>query len=66
MTGNELHYMKLPTAPRGSKKGWQSVSGKVPPVLYENFMALVGTEHKHPTDLVHEAVALLVESRRAA
>ena len=66
MADNELAiHANLPRASRNSKKGWQPVSGSIPPDLHQEFMAIVATGALR-TDLVHEAVALLVEARRAA
>jgi hypothetical protein len=50
-------------APRGSKTGWLVVSGEVPSETFDRLNLLSRTEGKARTDLVHEAVELLLERR---
>lgn len=66
MSDNALDLLrKLQPASRGSKTGWVSVTGQVPPELDEELTKLEATGLKR-TDMVHEGLALFIESKRAA
>lgn len=47
-------------AERGSKDGWQTVTGEVPPDLFDRLMALVRSLPAFRTDLVREGIELVV------
>ena len=66
MADNTLeHPQGLEVAPRGAKKDWVPVSGEVPPEVYKQFHRISADENKQRTDLIHEAVLLLIQSREA-
>lgn len=61
-----LRRPKLPRAQHGSKRDWATVCGAVPPEVYNDLDSIAVRERKHQTDLIHEAVELLIASRKAA
>lgn len=57
---------RVEPAPRGSKTDWKVVSGEVPEDTFNALDKLCREEGKARTDLVCEAVQLLIQSRTAA
>lgn len=60
--GKSLASKKMRSAPRGSKKGWVPVTAKIPPQMAERLEHLETVRGTLRTDLVQEAIALLLTS----
>lgn len=56
---------RVEPAPRGSKTDWRVVSGEVPPEVFDALNELCRRANRSRTDLVREAVELLLETRAA-
>ena len=54
-------HRKLQPAKRGDKKGWPTVSGQVPPKVFERLEAVIAASGKARTDAVREAVELYLD-----
>lgn len=69
-TDNPLKPTKLRRARHRSKRDdhgnpWPTVSGQLDPATYERFEALTQIENKWSTDLVREAIELLLKEKAA-
>lgn len=64
MAHNHLRILKVPAAPRGSKKGWASWTGQVPPDLNTRLLAILDDKAVHRGDLVAEALTLYAEMHK--
>jgi len=66
MADNHLPTIVRPAKP-GSKKDWVTISGEVPPEVGERWRGLIQRRGVFQTDLVREAVVLLLdrEERKA-
>lgn len=62
---NGLRLKKLPRAAHGSKRDWPAIAGQVPQDVYDRLDELAARRQVHKGDLVHEAVALLLEKHAA-
>lgn len=62
MTGNSLRDQKIAQSPRGSKKGWPTVSGQVPPRIAEMLAHLEANRGIRRTNSIQEAVEMLLQS----
>lgn len=65
-SGNTLRLRRIAPARRGSKLGWPTVTGQIPPDTFAVLEQIAFEESKVYGDLVHEAVALLIANRKAA
>lgn len=61
MTDKQMPTIVRPAKP-GSKKDWATVSGEIPPELAERWQALLARRGAYQTDLVREAVELLLRA----
>ncbi len=61
MSQDNLPSIVRPARP-GSKTGWMTVSGEIPPELGERWRALMDRRGVFQTTLVHEAVELLLKT----
>lgn len=66
MANSTLKAHKLPVAPRGSKRGWPTVSGQVTPETFGRLEQLVLRTGLHRSSLVAEAVEQYLKQRQAA
>lgn len=69
MTNKTIHKPlqppKLRRARSGSKRGWPTVTGQVAPEVYVRFEALSQSENRWSSDLVAEAIELLLDKKAA-
>jgi hypothetical protein len=61
MPENHLPQIVRP-ASRGSKKDWVTVSGEIPPEMAEPWAKLIERRGVFQTDLIREAVGLLLKA----
>lgn len=60
MPDSHLPHIVRPAKP-GSKQGWVTVTGEIPPEVGEAWKALIERRRVFQTDLVREAVELLLK-----